>query len=181
MTSEAEKTKSPNIDPTVQNGLAELFKNVSTATLGTVSAQGLPAASYAPYILDNAGNFYIYVSALAKHTGNLKRTLKTSLMLIEDEDRAGSLFARKRVTWDCEVETIERDTEEFDTRITAFTERFGDIMDTLANMTDFSLFRLKPGNGVLVLGFGQAFRLAGHEINHHMQGRHGSGHQVKKS
>ena len=168
-----------NTDPTVQAGLATLFESVKTANLGTVSAQGIPSASYAPYIIDDAGNFYVYISALAKHTANIKRTLKTSFMLIEDEANAASLFARKRVTWDCDVEVIERDTEEFNTRIEAFGSTFGDIVDTLANMTDFSLFRLKPGNGVLVLGFGQAYRLAGHEINQHMQGRHGSGHRMR--
>ena len=176
-----QKSETSEIDPTIQEGLAELLDKVKTATLGTVGSQGAPSASYAPYIIDDAGNFYVYVSALAKHTANIKRSLKTSVMLIEDEANAASLFARKRVTWDCEVETIERDTEEFNNRIAEFTDSFGEIMNTLANMTDFSLFRLKPGNGVLVLGFAQAFRLAGHEINHHLQGRHGSGHKMKQS
>ncbi|MGB0372815.1 MAG: HugZ family protein [Opitutales bacterium] len=179
--SDTNEPSPPDTDPTVQSGLAELFETTKTANLGSVSAQGIPSASYAPYIMDEAGNFYIYISALAKHTANIKRSLKTSFMLIEDEAQASSLFARKRVTWDCEVEPIERDGEEFNVRISDFEETFGDIMNTLANMTDFSLFRLKPCNGVLVLGFGQAFRLSGHEINQHLQGRHSSGHKIKKS
>ena len=172
---------SKELDPSVKDGLASLFDTVKTAMLGTVSAQGIPSASYAPYIMDEAGNFYIYVSALSKHTGNIKRTLKTSFMVLEDEANAASLFARRRATWDCEVETIERDTDEFNHRIEAFGDLFGEIVSTLANMTDFSMFRLKPGNGVLVLGFAQAYRLAGHEINRHFRGRHGSGHKTKKA
>lgn len=177
-TSETDNNVSPtHEDDTALSGLAALRDRIDTAILGTVTAQGVPSASYAPYIVDSSGNFYIYISALAKHTGNLKRTQMTSVMLVEDEHTASSLFARKRATWDCDVEVISRDSEEFNKRIHQFTEKFGDIVTNLSTMTDFTLFRLLPQEGVLVLGFGQAYRLDGWDIANHKTGRHSSGHK----
>ena len=80
----------------------------SCLILGTVNNKGVPHTSYAPYISAN-GNFYIYVSSLAEHTESLRSIKKASVLFIENEQQAKNLFARTRLSLDCDVSLIERD------------------------------------------------------------------------
>lgn len=50
----------------------ELMASQQTLLLSTASANGVPDISYAPFVRDDAGNFYIYVSEMASHTANLQ-------------------------------------------------------------------------------------------------------------
>jgi putative heme iron utilization protein len=175
MATETNTAPQTNLSPEeaeAQNGLLALAGDVKTAILGTVDAQDAPEASYSPFVTGDSGSFYVYVSALAKHTANLKRTGKASLMLIEDESTADNLHARRRATWTCEVEAIERESERFNALMDAFEARFGETSRNLATMQDFTLFRLVPAAGRLVLGFGKAYRLEAWQVQRHMQGRH---------
>ena len=88
-----------------------LLKNFQTVILSTIDDSGEPNASYAPAAIDDECNFYIYVSELARHSTNLKATRKASLMIIEDESTAVTLFARKRLTLSVNVDVIKRDSE----------------------------------------------------------------------
>lgn len=161
------------IDETAaQEQLHQMVKSIQTAILATANGEGQPDASYNPFVADENGDLYLYVSALARHTSNLRRGEPISLMLIEDESQAASLYARRRMTWQCTVEAVERDSEAFTARMGDFKARFGDIIDTLAGMTDFQLFRLHPVEGRLVLGFGAAFRVVGYEVQRQMHGKH---------
>jgi len=157
---------------TALEGLRLLAREVKTATLSTVSREGVPEASYSPCLVDDDGNIWIYISALARHTVNLKRHPRASVMLIEDEGTAASLYGRRRVTWQCDAALVDRDTAPFEEKMDRFRERFGEISDHLAGMQDFSLFRLKPEKGRLVLGFGAAFSLKGWHIEGQVHGRH---------
>jgi putative heme iron utilization protein len=38
--------------------------------MSTISKEGIPDASYAPFVIDDDKNIYIYVSGLATHTQN---------------------------------------------------------------------------------------------------------------
>ena len=66
---------------------ALLINTVRTVVLGTVSAENMPNVSYAPFIIDEAKNIYIFVSELSIHTYNLQTNPKASVMLIEDETK----------------------------------------------------------------------------------------------
>ncbi len=159
---------------------AELRKSVRSCMLATVSASGQPLSSYAPVLVDEAGDFFVYVSAMAKHYAHLRKSGRASLSLIEDEGAAEELFARKRVTVDCEANLIERDGEDWNRGISGLEERHGSIMGYLKELVDFDLFRLRPLEGRLVLGFGKAYRVFGEglsEISYLGAG----GHRSKKS
>lgn len=155
--------------------LRELVATVRTLMLATAGPKGEPEASYAPCTFDNQGRAYVYVSALSKHTAHLRAAGTISAMLIEDEATAESLYARRRVTWNCAVEAIARDSALFTERMAAFRARFGEIIEVLEAMQDFQLFALTPRDGRLVLGFGAAFRITGHQVQRQMQGRHQTG------
>ncbi len=85
----------------------------STLQLATQNKAGVPNASYAPFALADDG-FYILVSELARHGVNLKESSMVSVMLLEDETEAKSVFARKRLTFDAVAELVARDSLGFD-------------------------------------------------------------------
>lgn len=136
---------------------ARLRDNMKTVILGTVSTEGLPDASVAPAVLGADGAFYAYVSGLSLHTRNLAETGKTSVFIIQDEAEAKQLLARQRLTFPCSAEFVARDTDAFATQMAALKTKFGPVMEHLEGMADFRMFRLAPGRGRLVAGFGQAF------------------------
>ncbi|ABZ77943.1 pyridoxamine 5'-phosphate oxidase-related FMN-binding [Shewanella halifaxensis HAW-EB4] len=142
----------------------EAFKaERSTLQLATQDADGLPNASYAPFALADDG-FYILVSELARHGSNLKASKNLSVMLLEDEAEAKTVFARKRLTFDATAELVDRESDNFSKGIAALSARFGEMIDNLAGLGDFNLFKLNPHQGLYVKGFGQAFSLSGVEL-----------------
>lgn len=155
-----------------QQDLEALLDKSKSLILASVDAKGGADASYSPFVRDDDGNLYIYVSTLAKHTRNLRSAKAASVMIIEDEQDAASLYARRRLTLDCSVEPIERDSPPFEERMQIFQQRFGEIIDTLAGMKDFHLFRLVPQTGRLVLGFGAAYTVTGLLVDGHLRGKH---------
>jgi len=136
---------------------ARLRENLKTVILGTVSADGLPDASVAPAVVGADGAFHLYVSGLSVHTRNLAATGKASLLIIQDESDAKQLLARQRLTFPCVADPVARDTAAFAVQMGALKQKFGPVMEHLEGMVDFRLFRLVPGRGRLVAGFGQAY------------------------
>ena len=91
----------------------ELFKqSCQTLLLASLDAEHKPNVSYTPFALANGG-FYILISDLAKHGRNLKQQTELSVMLLQDESEAKSVFARKRLTFDVHAVPISRDDLEF--------------------------------------------------------------------
>ncbi len=139
--------------------------------LATVTHDGVPEASYAPYVADDDGHFYLYVSGLSRHTRNLQESGRASLLFIEDEQSARNIFARKRLSYACVAEFISRDDAAWSQILDRFTERFGKFVDTLRALPDFQLFRLTPKSGSYVRGFAQAYSFEGlgmgkiHQLN----------------
>ena len=134
--------------------------------LATRAPDGEPEASYAPFVCDEAGNFYIFVSQLSRHTRNLLAHASLSILLIEPEADASQLFARKRLSYHCVAEVVAREDAEWEARLAAFEARFGAVIDILRSLEDFVLFRLVPQHGSFVKGFGQAYTIDASKIEH---------------
>jgi len=159
-----------------------LLHHFQSIHLGTVNAEGVPEASYNPAIVDENRTFYIYVSDLSAHTQNILSQKQASVLVIEDESTCKIIFARKRVTFHCQAEEIERDSEQWNAITPKFLDKFGKMFEHLMGMGDFHLIALKPTSGRLVVGFGRAFDLSGErmeEINH-VRGNNGQGHTQAK-
>lgn len=110
---------------------------------------------------DDAGHFYIFVSLLSSHTQEILQHLSLSILLIEDEQDARQIFARTRVTYHCVAEVVAREAVEYAPLLDAMEARFGNVVGLLRGLGDFVMFRLVPQSGRFVMGFGQAFVLAG--------------------
>lgn len=182
---EAMATGKTKINPELENaqsGYKALLDQFQSIQLGTVAADGIPEASYAPAVVDAKGHFYVYVSELAAHTSNLMDTGKASVLLIEDEGAAENIFARKRVTFTCTAIEIERHNEEWESVIEQFENKLGKTMALLKTLEDFHLFRLEPHFARLVLGFGKAYDVVGENMDEitHINGKYGSHRKEKK-
>ncbi len=137
----------------------ELIASQRTLLLSTASAKGVPDLSYAPFVRDHNGFFYIYVSDMACHTGNLQNNPQASIMFIRPESESGNLFARERAIFGCSVKEISRDSEIYPARIQAMQDKFGEVVSLLSSLSDFHLFALRPESGRYIVGFGQAFSI----------------------
>ena len=133
--------------------------------LSTVNDRGIPHVSYAPFVMDEAKNLYILASDLATHTQHLRNSGKASVLFIAEESQTQQIFARTRLTFDCTVTLIERQTKQWDVMVDHLQARFGEIVGVLRGLMDFHLFQLTPHQGQFVLGFGQAYRITGEQLD----------------
>lgn len=132
-----------------------------TVLLATCSVEGEPEASYAPYVMDAEGCLYLFISRLARHTRQLLDNPKASLLWIEDEAAARNLFARRRLSLECDITEIDRTEILADTILDRMEQELGNTISVLRTLGDFHLFRLTPASGTYVQGFGRAFEVTG--------------------
>ncbi|MDD5577703.1 MAG: pyridoxamine 5'-phosphate oxidase family protein [Methylobacter sp.] len=137
----------------------ELIASQQTLLLATASANCTPDISYAPFVRDRTGIFYIYVSELAGHTNNLLNNPQASILFIRPETEARNLFVRERAVFSCRAKEIARDDDRHAARLDALQEKFGEVVGVLRSLSDFHLFALCPETGRYVAGFGRAFAI----------------------
>ncbi len=140
-----------------------LISQFKTVQLATLNPQGNPEASYTPYVRVS-GRYYIFISGLASHTANILHHPRLSLFFIQNEQDAKNLFARKRLTLDCDARPIAREHSQWRELMDAFQSWHGPTVELLRTLPDFQLFELIPKAGNYVKGFGQAFILEGDNL-----------------
>jgi heme iron utilization protein len=141
------------------NALQELIASQQTLLLSTVSVSGVPDLSYAPFVRDQAGCFYIFVSELAAHTANLLANPTASVMFIRPEAESRNLFAQERAVFLCKSREIGRNEHLYTTQLKVMQAQFGEVVSLLHSLSDFHLFALCPESGRYVAGFGQAYTI----------------------
>ena len=141
------------------------LKKFRSLQLSTIGKNGRPESSYAPFVVDQNNQFYIYISALARHTKNLLHDSRAGIMFIEPEEQAENIFARKRLTFDCDAEIVVRESQEWMSIMSLFDDFARELMQTLRILADFQLIRLKPNSGLFVKGFGKAFEISGEKMD----------------
>ena len=156
--------------------VAQLLQRVDTAQLATCNEAGRPVPSYAPYLHVAGRGFFILVSELAGHTRNMRRQPETGLLIIADESASQQLFARERISFECEAECIPRDHVDWQRYVDALEDKFGPVIKLIRDLQDFHLIALTPLRGTYVRGFGDAWSFEGAELNQftHMSGERGT-------
>ena len=160
-------------------GFPEHFQSV---VLSTVSDECAPNASYAPFVMDEERNIYIYISGLSAHTRNLQTSGRASVLFIEDEGKTEQIFARRRLTYDCTSLRLKRETDDWRQAADRLQARFGELIQMFRGMSDFQIYQLTPQSGRFVIGFGAAYDVSAENINvlvHVKGGGHGSRAQTK--
>ncbi|WP_066375542.1 MULTISPECIES: HugZ family protein [unclassified Anabaena] len=143
-------------------GFCQQFESV---IISTVNAEGVPNASYTPFVMDDAKNIYIYVSGLSTHTKNIYANPHVCVLFIEDESQTNQIFARRRLSFDCTATLIERESETWKLVVEQFHGRFGEIIEVLRGLADFRIFQLTPSEGRFVIGFGAAYQITGDRLH----------------
>ena len=144
--------------------LDELLTPFQTVTLGTLGNNGYPFSSYAPFYYDGEV-VYVFLSDIATHAKNMQAIPKASAFFIEDESMTENMFRRKRISLQCDVSVIERNTPLFDTIMPQFVEKQGSTLTMLIGMNDFNLYALTPIYGEATFGFGEAYNIGGEKMN----------------
>lgn len=143
--------------------------------LATLAPDGLPYASYAPFAVGDEC-LYVLLSDIALHAVNLRQNPLASVLVIEDEDSADELFARKRVNYAVRAELLDYDSAGWHSAMDCLAERHGERPRNLGKHADFKMFRLRPLRGRYVKGFGKAYDLEGEtlagEAVHHLRDGH---------
>ena len=110
--------------------------------------------------------FYVYISDIATHAKNIQRNPNASLFFVEDESKTTNLFARKRVSLQCDSQKIERGSERFEKVLELFAQKFdASMVNTLKKMTDFNLYEFKVTYGEATFGFGKAYFIGGEHMD----------------
>lgn len=147
----------------IQTGMINFINSFKTLLISSVK-DNQAISSYAPYIkFDN--NFYICISSVAEHYHSIKQNPdKISILFIQDEKDAKTLFARTRVSFSAVAEFLNDD--EGDKIFAKFEECFANesALKFIKEMKDFFIVKITPKNGRYVKGFGAAYDTNGLKI-----------------
>ncbi|MBL7003397.1 MAG: pyridoxamine 5'-phosphate oxidase family protein [Gammaproteobacteria bacterium] len=149
-------TNSLNVNA-IKTKLEHFFLDIDSLILATVTNEGLPEASYTPYV-KNDGHYYIFVSELASHTTHLKQSGIASVIFLENNYK-GHPHTRKRLNCTCKAAVIEQSNPIFEATMQQMEKKFGKLINTLRSLNDFNLIQLSPQKGNFVAGFGKAFEV----------------------
>ena len=143
--------------------IANFIAEARCLNLATVTPEGLPFCSSAPFAIDN-DCFYVLLSELAVHGRNLQSNPMASVLIIEPEQQAAELYARVRLNYTIKAELISPQNPEFNDIVECLVQRLGERPRMLSELGDFKLFRLIPEGGRYVKGFGKAYEIQGKSL-----------------
>ena len=81
----------------VQADLDIFLDDIKTVILSTVSSDGEPFASHSPFVRDEEGNFYVFISTSVQHSHNMYNNGKAHILFLEDESKTKHIYARRRL------------------------------------------------------------------------------------
>ena len=163
----------------MNKNLDEYLENFQSLNISSLDENNIPFSSYAPFAKINH-KYYVYLSAMAKHSQNLRANPKSSLFFIEDESECSNIFARKRVMIQCDCKTIQRKSEEENALLSKFEEKFDpEMVKMLRGMNDFQVFEFTPFYGEAIFGFGAAYNLGGEHFEEFVERGNTKGHGHK--
>ena len=149
------------LDPAGLQKEARSFRtSFKTLVLSTASPDGVPDASYAPFVLDDSETAHVFISRLAQHTQNILANPQVSILFIGDEKSAKNPFNRQRLTLQCTARELPRTSPSSSEILDSFEQNFGKTVALLKGLGDFHLFRLEVSSGSYVRGFAQAYQIA---------------------
>lgn len=149
--------------------LNEFLEQIKSLTISSLDENGYPFSSYAPYVKYN-NKYYVYLSLMAKHSSNLTQNKIASIFFCEDEQDCKNIFAKKRVSIQCETLKLAQNTQNEEEILNKFKAKFGEEMvNMLKKMGDFYLFEFTPFYGEAVFGFGKAYNLGGENFEEFVQ------------
>ena len=149
--------------------LNEFLEPLKSLTISSLDDKRYPFSSYAPFVKYNH-KYYVYLSLMAKHSSNLTQNKIASIFFCEDEQDCKNIFAKKRVSIQCETLKLAQNTQNEEEILNEFKAKFSEEMvNMLKKMGDFYLFEFTPFYGEAVFGFGKAYNLGGENFEEFVQ------------
>ena len=142
-----------------QSLLETYLDPIKSVVLSTTDSSGEPFGSYSPFVQDEEGNFYVFVSTAVQHSHNMYNTGKAHLLFLEDESVTDHIYARRRLYFKAKAEKFEAEDSRFEKIAQLFEARHAEQASLVRNMPDSRFYKLTPYDGNFVLGFGAAFKL----------------------
>lgn len=146
------------MDRQSEETLADLIRGTRIAALGTLH-DGEPNLAMVAYAFaDDFSAFYIHVSKLGKHTGDMENDPRLSLLITEADDRRPDPQTLARLSLRGMAVILPRTDAGYAQVRSIYLQRFPEA-EQLFSLGDFNLWKIIPTSGRFVAGFGRAFNL----------------------
>jgi heme iron utilization protein len=146
------------MDQISEQALARLIRSTRIAVLGTLHNGEPNLAMMAYAFAEDISAFYIHVSRLGKHTGDMENDPRVSLLITETDDRRPDPQTLARVSIRGMAEMLRRSDPGYPQVKTLYLQRFPEA-EQFFSLGDFNLWKITPKGGRFVAGFGRAFNL----------------------
>ena len=142
--------------PRLTLALRSLLNTQRVAALGTLDVAGQAFVSMVPFAIDgSSGTLVIHVSGLAAHAGNLERTPRVSLLVMQAEVAGEPVHALARVTLEGLAAVLEVQSAAWASAKSAYLARFPDV-EYMTQLGDFRFVAIFVTGARQVAGFGAA-------------------------
>ena len=138
--------------------LARIIRETRIAALGTIRDGQPNLAMVALAFEETFSAFYIHVSRLGKHTTDMEKNARVSLLLTETDDGRDDPQTLVRFSMQGTAEIIPRNAPEYTRLKDLYLTRFPEA-ENLFSLGDFNLWRITLTGGRFVAGFGRAFNI----------------------
>jgi heme iron utilization protein len=147
-----------NMDSESEHILARLLRTTRLAALGTIHNGEPNLAMMAVAVEDDFSAFYIHVSRLGKHTGDMEKDPHVSLLLAQADDGRADPQTLARLSLQGKAEPLPRNASDYPRVKNLYLKRFPES-EKLFSFGDFNLWKITPTGGRFVAGFGKAFNI----------------------
>ena len=129
--------------------LRSLFTEQRVLSLAlTLPPDGTAYAGLLPFLMDTGRTaFLVRASKLARHSKGLTAGARVCVLIHEKDDETKDPLQLKRVTFECTVEPLARDTPEWTAGRERYLARFPTAELTLG-LSGFQMYRLVPDSGM---------------------------------
>lgn len=131
---------------------SNIIQNANVGSLGTLDSDGAPFVSLVTVAATKSTSLVMLLSGLARHTKNLKRDARCSLLLVQPGGESGNPLEGARLSIVGQTTQLSRDEDESERA--KFLAKHPDAA-MYADFGDFSLYRLDISEAHLVAGFGR--------------------------
>lgn len=146
------------MDIASEQTLARLIRETRTAALGTIHDGEPNLAMVAVAWEKDFSAFYIHVSKLGKHTGDMEKDSHVSLLLTEADDHRADPQTLARLSVQGIATISPRNDPDYMRVRELYLKRFPEA-EQLFSLGDFNIWKVTLKGGRFVAGFGRAFNL----------------------
>jgi len=146
------------MDSDSEKTLAHLLQETRLAALGTIHDGEPNQAMVAVAHENDFSAFYIHVSKLGKHTGDIETNPHVSLLFMEADDHRPNPQTLARVSLQGIAEVLPRNASDYTRVKDLYLSHFPEA-EQLFGLGDFNLWKITPKRGRYVAGFARAFNL----------------------